>query len=102
MVNFHLIGALPTFFYATIIYMAVVTVVLYSYLYKVFDPTRYIQLFLLLTVVKLIACLAYCTVVVLKKRQDWKSDVIFFLVIYIVFTAVEVVFLYRRTAQKGR
>jgi hypothetical protein len=95
-----MLGALPSFFYPTLLFIILVTVVVVSYLNRVDDPGQYIQLFLLLTVVKLVACLSYCTVIVLKKRSDMKIDVIFFLLLYVAFTAVEVIFLYQKTSRK--
>jgi hypothetical protein len=95
-----MLSALPSFFYPTLLFMILVTVVVVSYLNRVDDPGQYIQLFLLLTVVKLVACLSYCTVIVLKKRSDMKIDVIFFLLLYVAFTAVEVIFLYQKTSRK--
>jgi hypothetical protein len=95
-----LLPALPTFFYPSLLLIVAVTVIMFLYLHKVADRDRYVQLFLLLTVVKLVACLAYCTVMVLKRRPDLKTDVVFFIGIYIVFTAAEVFFLYKNVSQK--
>jgi hypothetical protein len=89
--------AVPSFFYATLVFMTVVTAVVYVYLFRVKEPAHFTQFFLLLTVVKLIACLAYCTVMVLKSRQDSKTNVVFFLAMYIIFTAAEVIFLYSKS-----
>jgi hypothetical protein len=91
------LASVPSFFYVTLFFMAMVTAVVYLYLFRIREPAHFTQFFLLLTVVKLIACLAYCTVMVIKSKGDSKINVVFFLAMYSVFTVAEVLFLYSKS-----
>jgi hypothetical protein len=84
----------PSLFYITLFFVAFSTVLIYGYLVKV-QFNNFTQFYLLLTVVKLIAFLAYNLVVVIKVKSQAFPNVIFFLIIYLVFTALEIIFLYR-------
>jgi hypothetical protein len=84
----------PSLFYVTLSFVAFSTILIYGYLVKVqFD--NFTQFYLLLTVVKLIAFLAYNVVVVIKAKSQAFPNVIFFLIAYLAFTALEIIFLYR-------
>jgi hypothetical protein len=87
----------PSFFYTSLAFGAFVTVVIYAYLVGVRKADFFIQLYLLLMVVKIVAALGYSTLMVLKDKPGAKINVVFFLLIYVGFTALEVVFLYRQT-----
>jgi hypothetical protein len=47
-------------------------------------------------VVKLLACFAYNLVMILEDRTGAAFNVIYFMVVYFLFTALEIAFLYRR------
>lgn len=90
------IPAMPSFFYQTLLLLTLSTGVIYRYLLKMNKPALFTQMYLLTMVVKLIAYLAYNLIVVLEDRSGSVLNVVFFLVLYLVFTAVEVIFLYRK------
>jgi len=89
---------LPTFFYQTLIFLFITTGGLYRFLLKTKRerPDYFIQLYLLTMVVKLIAYSAYLFIVVRSQPQDMARNIVFFMAVYFVFTAIEIGFLYRQ------
>jgi hypothetical protein len=61
-----------------------------------------VQLYLLSMVVKLIAFLAYNLVMVLDDRKGAMANVLYFLLVYFIFTAVEIAFLYKRISRNPK
>jgi hypothetical protein len=92
--------SLPSFFYPTLILLFFSTVVIYRYLCRVNEPSHFTQMFLLLMMVKLIAYLGYNILMVLEDRKGATANVLFFLILYFVFTGIEIVFLYRLVTAK--
>jgi hypothetical protein len=90
----------PSFLYATIFLLTFVTGVIYRYLYKLRTPEFFVQLYLLLMVVKLMAFLGYNVFMVLKDKPGAAANVIFFLIGYFIFTTLEIVFLYQHITTK--
>jgi hypothetical protein len=91
-----LVPALPSFFYQTLLLLTVSTFFIYRYMLKMSKPEIFTQMYLLTIVVKLIAYLAYNLLVIREDPTGAVLNVVFFLVLYLVFTALEVVFLYRK------
>ncbi len=100
-VNYHWIAALPSFLYPTVILLAFSTILIFKYLYRL-EGSHFTQFYLLLMVVKLIAYLAYNLVIVLEDRTGAVANVLSFLALYLVYTAIEIAFLYRLVSQKGK
>jgi hypothetical protein len=92
----------PSFLFPTLILLVFSTAVIYRYLYHLKKPEFFIQLYLLLMVVKIIAYLGYNVLMVLKDRQGAAVNVIFFMVGYFIFTTVEIFFLYRHVNTGSR
>ncbi len=90
------ISELPSFFYQTLIFLVFTTATIFVYLYKVNKPGFFIQLYLLTMVVKFIAYGAYNLLMILEDRTGASLNVIFFMLLYVVFTALEIAFLYRK------
>jgi hypothetical protein len=84
----------PSMFYITLGFVVFSTVLIHSYLVKI-QKDHFIQFYLLLTVVKLIAFLAYNVVILIKDNSQAFVNVTVFLICYLAFTALEIVFLYR-------
>jgi len=87
----------PTFFYQTLIFLFVTTGGLYRFLLKtkLERPDYFVQLYLLTMVVKLIAYSVYLFIMVRSQPQDVAKNIVFFMAVYFVFTALEIAFLYR-------
>lgn len=87
----------PEFLYQTLIFLFLATAGLYRFLLKTKQerPDYFVQLYLLTLVVKIIASAAYLFVMVIGQPEPAR-DVVFFMAVYFVFTALEISFLYRR------
>lgn len=96
------IDALPSFFYQILLFLVFATFVVFRYLYKVDKPDFFVQLYLLTMVVKFIAYGVFNLIVILEDRAGAAHNVAFFLVIYLLFTALEVAFLYRKISSSER
>jgi hypothetical protein len=94
--SFLLIETRPSFFYQTLIFLVFSTGMIYRYLYKVDKPGFFVQLYLLTMTVKLLAYGAYNLVVILEDKAGAAANVVFFMLVYFIFTALEIGFLYRK------
>ena len=90
---------LPSFFFSTLILIVLSTGLLYRHLYNV-SRAYFVQLYLLTIAMKILAYGAYIFIVVMKDRQGATSNVVFFMALYVVFTALEIGFLYRKIAHR--
>lgn len=95
------ISAVPTMSWPSLLFIAFVTLVIFGYLYNQRNPAGFTQLYLLSMVVKLAAFLAYNFFIVMKNKSAAMSNVAFFLICYIAFTALEISFLYKRINEKS-
>jgi hypothetical protein len=96
------IQALPSFFYQILLFLVFATFVVFRYLYKVDKPDFFVQLYLLTMVVKFVAYGVFNLIVILEDRRGAAPNVVFFLINYLLFTALEVVFLYRKISHSER
>lgn len=92
----------PTFLYETTWLVAFATSVIFVYLYRWGKAGYFVQLYLLSMALKLIACLAYCIFMILEDRQGAVPNVLYFMAIYFVLTALEIGFLYRKISDSPR
>ena len=88
------IEAIPSFLYESAILMAFITTVIFVYLYRSRKTSHFTQLYLLSMVVKLITALVFIVAIVVIDRAGAVANAVYFMVLYFVFTAVEVGFLY--------
>jgi hypothetical protein len=100
LVKLSFIEQQPSFAYQTLFLLAFATGLIYRYLYSLKKPEHFVQLFLLLTVVKLVAFLGYNFFMVIKDKPGAKYNVVFFLIAYFLYTFFEIVFLYRRVSSQ--
>jgi hypothetical protein len=87
----------PDFLYHTLIFLFLATAGLYRFLLKTKQerPDYFVQLYLLTLVVKILGSAAYLFVMVYG-HPDPARDVVFFMAVYFVFTALEITFLYQK------
>jgi hypothetical protein len=88
---------LPGYFYQTLIFLFVSTAGLYRFLLKTKQqrPEFFVQFYLATMAVKLIAYGAYVFLVVRKQPDEATANVAFFMIVYFIFTFIEIGFLYR-------
>jgi hypothetical protein len=95
----HWIEHLPSFFYETLILLLFSTLTIFAYLYRLHRPDFFVPLYLLTMAVKLLAFGAYNAVMILMDKAGAIANVIFFLLIYVLFTVLEIAFLYRKVSR---
>ena len=90
----------PEHAYQTLIFLFLTTGGLYRFLLKTKQerPDYFVQLYLLTLVIKIIASSVYLFTMVIG-HPDPARDVVFFIAVYFVFTALEIGFLYSRVIQ---
>jgi len=91
-------GQLPSFFYPSLVLAFVSTAGLFSYLIRIHatKPDYFVQLYLLTIAVKVFAYGSYLGYVAYSDREGAGINIVFFMVVYVIFTALEVGFLWRR------
>jgi hypothetical protein len=94
--------AKPSFFVQTLIFVAFATSVLFRYLYRIEKPEFFSQLYLLSMVLKFVGFLAYCLVIILQDREGALENIVFFLISYFSFTALEVGLLFHKISKNDR
>ena len=97
-IGFWVIEPLPEYFFRTLIFLFVSTAGLYRFLLRTKQqrPDFFVQFYLATMVVKLIAYGAYMFIVVTSQTENAVYDVMVFMVVYFIFTAIEIGFLYRQ------
>jgi hypothetical protein len=85
----------PTFMAETLLLLLAGTGVIFVYLNRV-KKDLFTPFYLTSIVLKLIAYSAFNLAIVLKDPAHAKGNVVFFLITYIVFTTLEIGFLYRK------
>ncbi len=88
----------PSYLWQTLIFLNLCTIGAFYFLLKAV-PSSFVQLYLLTTVLKLFAYCAYNVAIILQDRPNAGVNVGFFLIAYVLFTTLELVFLYRRISQ---
>jgi hypothetical protein len=85
----------PSFVMQTSFYLLFTTVIVYVYLNRVANPEHFTRLYLGMIALKLMASLGYAIIMIMWDTAAAPGNVLYFLLIYIVLTALEVGFLYR-------
>lgn len=88
----------PTFFYHTLIFLFVSTVGLYRFLLRTKQqrPDFFVQFYLATLAIKLIAYGVYVFLIVRNHPEQAMQNIVVFMIIYFLFTAIEIGFLYRQ------
>jgi len=94
------ISAVPSFLYETTWLVASTTTILFVYLFRS-GKANFVQLYLLSMVIKLIAYFSYALIIILDDRKSAVANVVYFLLVYAIFTVVEIVFLYRKISSRS-
>ena len=95
-IRMEMISELPSFFYQTLLLVVFGTGLIFVYLYKSNKSTFFVQLYLLTTMVKILAYGAYSFIMILEDRVGAVQNVIWFFTLYAAFTALEIFFLHRK------
>lgn len=95
---YYLVLNKPSFFWETFILLVFGTGVIYRYVYQT-NQSTFVLVYLSTLVLKLLAYLGYCLLMVMMDRTGAVENVVFFMIAYFVFTVVEVIFLYPRISR---
>ncbi|MCD4724484.1 MAG: hypothetical protein K8R63_06535 [Bacteroidales bacterium] len=81
-----------------------VTIIVFYYMLKAVDkrPARFVNVFMLTTMLKLMLYLAVMVVYVLLNREDAKPFILTYLVLYIIYTVLEVGSILKVNKEKSR
>ena len=85
----------PSYFWQTLIFLNFATILIYHYLTRRVS-TAFVQHYLLTMVIKLFAYCLYNVVIILLDRENAGENVGLFLFTYLIFTVLELFFLYRK------
>lgn len=91
----------PTFVGETLIFLYAVTLLIFIYLYRGRKREHFLPLFLLTLAVKMIAAIVFAVWMVLAEPANAAANLSLFLIVYIVFTALEIGFLYPLVRRNG-
>jgi hypothetical protein len=86
----------PSFFFETTVLLVFSTGLIFTYLFKTAKPDFFVQLYLLTMAVKLLAYGAYNLLMILDDSAGAPLNVVYFMISYFIFTALEITFLYRK------
>ena len=91
------VDILPGYFYQTLIFLFVSTAGLYRFLLRTKQqrPDFFVQFYLATMAVKLIAYGVYAFLMVRNQPEQATGNVVFFMIVYFLFTFIEIGFLYR-------
>lgn len=92
-------GALPSFFFQSLIFLLFGTGLVYVYLYRFNRPDFFVQLYLLTMAVKMLAYGGYNFFMVVEDRAGGAKNVIWFMLLYCIFTGLEIAFLYQKISR---
>lgn len=92
------IAVVPSYNAESLIVLTAFTLVIYRYLDRIRTPAVFVQIYLLTMAIKLLAYGVYVGFMIADDRSGAPANVVFFLVLYVIFTVIEVAFLHRKTA----
>ena len=94
----HYFNSFPSHLTPTLLFLGATTLIIYRYLIKS-PESSFVQLYLLTLVIKLLVYCGYNVIIILRDRPNAGVNVAFFLIAYLLFTTLELIFLYRRISR---
>ena len=89
----------PSFFFQTLILLLFGTGLIFVYLYRFNRQDLFVHIYLLSMVVKLMAYGAYNFFIVMEDKGGAAANVAWFMIVYLIFTILEIAFLYRKISR---
>jgi hypothetical protein len=90
--------SLPTFLWPSLILLLLSTAIIFRRIYNS-QQSQFVIVYLGTLVIKLVAYLGYAVALLVFDKDSGVENVIFFLVVYFVFTFLEIMFLYPKINQ---
>jgi len=97
--HFGLIRHLPSFYRETLVLLGITTALIFRYLFRAREPALFVQLYLGTMVIKLLAYGGFCLWIIFKDKPGSISNITFFMVVYLVFTVLEITFLFNKISR---
>jgi hypothetical protein len=98
----HHFFPMPSFFFHTLLFLVLSTGLIFLFLYKTQGPIFFLQRYLVTITVKVLMYGAYNFIMIFMDRAAASVNVVFFMVVYVIFTALEIAFLFRKISRKQR
>jgi hypothetical protein len=92
----------PSFYLVILGFLTISTALIFFYLYTSDRPDFFVQLYLLTMVVKVLAYLVFCYIMISRDKPSAAGNIVFFMCTYFVFTAIEIGFLYPKISHQKR
>ena len=90
----HWLTTTPSFTPEIILFLGISTVVIFYFLMKHAQSTSFTQAYLVSMVLKMLTYLAFILVIIFSDKAGAAANAVLFLVAYLLFTALEVGFLF--------
>jgi hypothetical protein len=91
--------ALPSFFLQSLILLIFGTTTLFVYLFRFNRSGYFVQIYLLTMGIKLVGYGAYNFFMIAEDEAGAASNVVWFMLVYVIFTALEIGFLYPKISK---
>ena len=98
----HWIAAYPSFTVEILIFLLLGTLINFRYLNRITSPELFVRMYLFMMALKLLAFGAFVVVIILFDKAGAKGNIVFFIITYLIFTGLEVGFLYRKIEKQNR
>jgi hypothetical protein len=98
----HWISGYPTFTNEILIFLLLGTLINFRYLDRIESPELFVRMYLFMMALKLLAFGAFVVVIILFDKAGAKGNIAFFIITYIIFTGLEVGFLYRKITKQDQ
>jgi hypothetical protein len=84
-----------------LIFLLIGTLINFRYLNRITSPELFVRMYLFMMALRLLAFGAFVVTIILLDKAGAKGNIVFFIITYLVFTGLEVGFLYRKIERQN-
>lgn len=95
------ISGFPTLTTEILLFLLIGTLINFRYLDRITSPELFVRMYLFMMALKLLAFGAFVVTIILLDKAGAKENIAFFIITYLIFTGVEVGFLYRKIERQN-
>ncbi len=95
------ISGFPTLTTEILLFLLLGTLINFRYLNRITSPELFVRMYLFMMALKLLAFGAFVVTIILLDKAGAKGNTAFFIITYLIFTGVEVGFLYRKIERQN-
>ncbi len=95
------ISDFPSFSIEILIFLLIGTLINFRYLNRITSPELFVRMYLFMMALKLLAFGAFVVVIILYDKPGAKENIVFFIITYLIFTGLEVGFLYQKIERQN-